>query len=143
MPKRLAEAPLGQSPPEEQADIHMVDQDGSIPPRNSMEQDSNDPPAQSDHPDQRSLEGTRAHADRSGDTTMGSPGNEKEMKDFKSSLTSMLDALKDGGRRQGDDGAGDTRKQEKQNDKDEERQQKKKRLEAEEGAGSGRYTMWY
>ena len=143
MPKRRAEAPLGQASPEEQADIHMVNQDGSIPPRNSMEQDSNDPQAQSDHPDQPSLEGTRAHAEGSGDITMGSPGSEEEIKDFKSSLTLRLDALKDGGRRQGDGGTKGTEEQKKQNDKDEERHQKKKRLEAEEGAGSGRYNMWY
>ena len=142
MPKRPAEAPLGQSPPEV-ADAQMVDEDGFIAPRNSLEQNSNDPRAQSTGFNPQSLEEGRTRAEESEDVTMGNTGSKEQIEAFKSSLTSKLDAVKDGGRRHGDGGAGDAEGQEKQKDKDEERQQKKKRSEAEEGAGSGRYTMRY
>lgn len=141
MPKRRAVAPLGQSLPEGQADFLMVDQDGSRAPRNSLEQDSNDPQARSDRPDHQGLERMSAHAKGSEDITMGNNRSEEQIEAFKSTLTSKLDAVKDDLGRQDNSGAGKTEDQDKQNDKDEERQQKKTRLEAEEGAGSGRYTM--
>ena len=143
MPKRRADAPLGQSLPEGQVDFLMVDQDGSRAPRNSLEQDSNDAQARSDRPDHRSLERTGAHAEGPEDITMGSRRSQEQTETFKSTLTSKLDAVKDDTGRQDNSGAGKTEEQDKQNDKDEERRQKKTRLEAEEGAGSGRYTTWY
>ena len=141
MPKRRADAPLGQSPPEGPADVNMADQDGSIAPRNSLEQGSNDRQAESFRSDPRNLERPSTHAEESEDITMGNTGSKEQIEAFTSSLTSKLDAVKDG--RLGDAGAGNTKGQEKQKDKDEERHQKKKRSEAEEGAGSGRYTTWY
>ena len=143
MPKRQADAPLGQSSPEERVDFLLVDEEGSLAPRNSLEQDSNDFQAISARSDPQSREGPSARAETSEDIIMSNGGSEEQIEAFKSTLTSKLDAVKDEGWRHGNGGVGSTEDQGTQNDKDEERQQKKKRSEAEEGAGSGRYTMWY
>ena len=133
MSKRRAAAPLGESPQDEQEDVLMADDDGTKAPRSSLDQSGRDNKAASARSNPQSLGKASAGAQESEDVTMGNTGGQDPMEAFSSTLSSKLDAVKQ---------RFDVGDPEKQNDKDDERHQKKKRTEAEEGAGSGRYSQW-
>ena len=139
MPKRPISAllPPKQSDSKEQAGSDRSYQDGSRAPRNSMDSDFEAGAAPRDHQIQEKMS---AHTAEPEDIVMGNTeGNEQEAEAFGSSLTSKLDAVKDGSRDMDSDRFGRNEKGEEEKDGGEQDRTKKKRTQAEEGAGSGRY----
>lgn len=139
MPKRPLSAlsPPRQGSPEEHASSDISYQDGSIAPRNSLERDSEAGAARRDHQSPRKLS---AHAEEPEDAAMGNTkSDEQQAQAFGSTLTSKLDAVKDGSRDLDRDKLRSNDKHEEERDGGEQDRTKKKRTQAEEGAGSGRY----
>ena len=139
MPKRRLSAlsPPRQPTPREQASSDRSYQDGSRAPRNSMESDSETGAARRDH---QTPEKMSAHAAEPEDIIMGNTeGDKPHAEAFRSTLTSRLDAVKDGSRDLDGDRLIRNDTHEEGKDEAEQHRTKKKRTQAEEGAGSGRY----
>lgn len=139
MPKRPISAlsPPRQPTAKDLANSDRPYQDGSRAPRNSMDSDFEAGAARRDH---QNPEKWSAHAAKPEDIIMGNTeGNEQDAETFGSSLTSKLDAVKDGSRDLDRDKLGRNDKGEEGELGGEQDRTKKKRTQAEEGAGSGRY----
>ena len=102
-----------------------------------MESDSETGAARRDH---QTPEKMSAHAAKPEDIIMGNTeGDKPHAEAFRSTLTSRLDAVKDGSMDLGPDKLGSNDKHEEEQNGGEQDRTKKKRTQAEDGAGSGRY----